>query len=108
MSNNDEHSSEATPACSGRCTPRKLSVGGMSKGAALLGLALGTLVACPPVLQPGDGVPSDDDDSAPMDDDDATAADDDDATGGDQVLYGVPLDDDDSTSAGDDDDSAER
>ncbi len=66
--------------CTGEC--RKKSTAEMAAGAALLGLAIGAMVACPGFdAQPAYGVSmDDDDDSAQIDDDDATDDDDGDAT----------------------------
>jgi len=58
---------------------RKKKAADMATGAALLGLALGAMVACPSEdewAQPAYGVPMDDDDSAQVDDDDAVDDDD--------------------------------
>ena len=101
--------SKGKHVCTGEC--RKKSTAEMAAGAALLGLTIGAMVACPlggsgGPDQPLYGISIDDDDSAEIDDDDSAQIDDDDATDdddADQPLYGVGIDDDD---AGDDDDSA--
>jgi hypothetical protein len=83
--------------CTGEC--RKKSTAEMAAGAALLGLTIGAMVACPLRGGGGDqplyGISMDDDDSAQIDDDDATDDDDSAAT------------DDDDSAATDDDDAVD-
>lgn len=69
--------SDDTP-CSGPCRHKKPNPAEISAGAALLGLALGSMVGCAPeIVQPLYGTVADDDDSAVVDDDDSVVDDDD-------------------------------
>ncbi len=75
---------EKKHVCTGACR-RTRTVAEMGAGAALLGLAMGAMVACPTgdeFAQPAYGVSMDDDDSALIDDDDSAASDDDDQVDG--------------------------
>ena len=71
--------SDPKPPCTGPGQKKRPALGGITAGAALLGLALGTMVGCPPPGQLLYGVPADDDDSAIGDDDDSAGDDDDSA-----------------------------
>ena len=79
----DNHTSpDPNHICTAACVSPRPSLSDMAKGAAILGLAIGSLAGCPVPGNGGDqplyGVVQDDDDSASDDDDDA----DDDDSGG--------------------------